>query len=151
LVSGIRIHQAATVFLAGIQKLVPHWPQLRTGEITVLFTLTLVVAAVAQGSWRHPGSAGPALRHGFGGRARPRASLCLEQLFSMLLAPSMMLVSFHLRGADPHGQSPAWNAQARDDRGIGWREAFKRQKWQLANSSCLGGGAMRMPRSFSGG
>ncbi len=55
----------------------------------------------------------------------------LEQLFSMLLAPTMMLFHTTFVVTTLAGKPVAWNAQERGDRGVTLREAFARHKWHM--------------------
>ncbi len=59
------------------------------------------------------------------------AGLLIEQLFSMLLAPSMMLFHSAFVVQTLCGRSVSWNAQERSDRGVTLREAWRRQWWHL--------------------
>jgi hypothetical protein len=59
------------------------------------------------------------------------ASLVVEQLFSTLLAPSMMLFHTSFVLTTLAGRSVSWNAQDRGDRGITFLEALNRHKWHL--------------------
>jgi membrane glycosyltransferase len=131
LVSAIETTKRPQYFLPGFHTL-PQWPQIRGGETAVLFALTLAVlllpkilAAVLTLRDRH-------LRRQFGGAARLCASLLVEQFFSMLLAPSMMLFHSTFVAQTLLGKTVSWNAQVRSDRGVTLREAFRRQKWHLA-------------------
>ena len=72
------------------------------------------------------------VRREFGGSARLGVSLLVEQLFSVLLAPSMMLFHSVFVAQTLLGRSVSWNAQSRTDRGVTLVEAFKRQWWHLA-------------------
>jgi membrane glycosyltransferase len=68
----------------------------------------------------------------YGGAGRLFAGLVVEQLFSVLLAPSMMLFHSTFVAQTLLGRSVSWNAQVRSDRGVTLGEAFQRQKWHLA-------------------
>jgi membrane glycosyltransferase len=59
-------------------------------------------------------------------------SLGLEQLFSILLAPAMMLFHTTFVVTTLAGKPVVWHAQERGDRGIGVLEALLRHKWHLA-------------------
>jgi membrane glycosyltransferase len=56
----------------------------------------------------------------------------VEQIFSTLLAPSMMLFHTSFVVTTLAGHPVTWNAQDRGDRGITFREAFSRHKWHVA-------------------
>jgi membrane glycosyltransferase len=59
------------------------------------------------------------------------ASLLIEQVFSMLLAPSMMLYHSTFVLSTLFGIPVVWNAQERGDRGITYKESFSRHKWHV--------------------
>jgi len=71
------------------------------------------------------------LRAAYGGARRILGGVCLEQLMSMLLAPTMMLFHTKFVVSALFGRSVGWDAQPRGDRGISWREALMRHKWHL--------------------
>jgi membrane glycosyltransferase len=149
LVSAIETTKKPQYFLPGLRSLFPHWPQIRAGEIAVLFGLTLAVlllpkilAAVLTLRDRQ-------MRRQFGGAARLCASMLVEQLFSMLLAPSMMLFHSTFVAQILLGKTVSWNAASRADRGVTLREAFRRQKWHLAFALAWGAIMLRVaPRFF---
>lgn len=118
-------------FEAGTYSLFPSWPEYRTGEITLLLTITIVVLLL-------PKALGAALvltdrvqRKAFGGARRILKSLFAEQLFSMLLAPPMMIFHSTFVIRTLLGNVVKWDAQARDDRGISFGEALRRLKWHV--------------------
>lgn len=65
----------------------------------------------------------------FGGRSRLAASVLLEALFAMLIAPMMMI--FHSRFVIGvlGGRTVAWDPQSREGRAVPWQEAW-RHTWQ---------------------
>ena len=91
--------------------------------VVLLLPKMLGAAARAQGS-RTARAHSAAPRRIIGG-------FLFEQLLSMLLAPTMMLFHSEFVVRALLGRSVGWDAQARGDRGIGWREAFQRHKWHL--------------------
>lgn len=128
--SAVEAAKLPQYFLPGLHSL-PHWPQIRTGEALVLFVLTLVVLLLPKVLGAYLALRDRQLRRGFGGAGRLTASLLVEQLFSMLLAPSMMLFHSAFVAQTLLGRTVSWNAQARGDRGVTLLEAFRRQTWQL--------------------
>jgi len=78
------------------------------------------------------------LRRGFGGAAHLFASLGIEQLFSILLAPAMMLFHTTFVVTTLAGKPVAWHTQERGDRGIGVLEALLRHKWHLVTGIAWG-------------
>jgi membrane glycosyltransferase len=71
------------------------------------------------------------LRRRFGGTGRLLASLLIEQLFSILLAPAMMMFHTSFVISTLAGKPVSWQAQDRGDRGIGFLEALARHKWHV--------------------
>ncbi|HEU4627159.1 MAG TPA: glucans biosynthesis glucosyltransferase MdoH [Steroidobacteraceae bacterium] len=118
-------------FEPGTYSLFPIWPEYRTGEIALLLTVTIVVLLLPKVLGATLALVNPVQRKLFGGTANILKSLFAEQLFSMLLAPAMMIfhTSFVLQTLS--GIVVKWDAQARDDRGISFREAFIRMKWHV--------------------
>ena len=90
----------------------------------------------------------PQLRREFGGAARLCASLLVEQLFSVLLAPTMMMFHSTFVIQAFLGRPVAWNSQVRGDRGVTLREAFSRQKWQLLFGLAWGAIMLRLAPQF---
>jgi len=129
--SAIEAGRRPQYFLPGFRSLFPHWPQIRAGETAVLFMVTFVVLLLPKILGYILALRDRYLRRGFGGRARLAASLLVEQLFSILLAPSMMLFHSTFVVQTLLGKSVSWDAQVRSDRGVTFREAFRRQKWHL--------------------
>jgi hypothetical protein len=86
----------------------------------------------------------PRLRRGFGGSVRIIASLLIEQIFSTLLAPSMMIFHTTFVITTLAGKPVTWNAQDRGDRGITFMEALNRHKWQILLGIAWGGAILLM-------
>jgi membrane glycosyltransferase len=97
-----------------------------------LLTITLAVLLLPKALGAILALAKRAQRQAFGGARNILKSLLAEQLFSMMLAPAMMIFhsSFVLQTLS--GIVVKWDAQARDDRGISLREALIRMKWHIA-------------------
>jgi len=148
LLSAIEAAKKPEYFLPGFQSLFPHWPQIRSGEIFVLFGLTLVVLLLPKILGAGLAMRQRALRAEYGGSARLCVSLLVEQLFSMLLAPSMMLFHSTFVAQTLLGRSVSWNAQERTERGVTMREAFRRQKWHLALGVVWGAVMLRLAPQF---
>jgi membrane glycosyltransferase len=146
--SAIEAAKKPEYFLPGLQSLFPHWPQIRTGEIAALFVITLVVLLVPKILGAILTVRDRQLRQQFGGAARLCTSLFVEQLFSVLLAPSMMLFHSVFVAQTLLGRSVSWNAQSRTDRGVTLLEAFKRQWWHLALGLAWGAVMLRTAPQF---
>jgi membrane glycosyltransferase len=119
-------------FTPGTYALFPTWPQYRDGEIVALLSITVAVLFLPKIFGALLAMREPRLRRGFGGGPRLFASLGLEQLCSILLAPAMMLFHTTFVVTTLAGKPVAWHAQERGDRGIGTLEALLRHKWHLA-------------------
>jgi membrane glycosyltransferase len=148
LLSAIEAAKRPEYFFPGLQSLFPRWPQIRTGEIAVLFGLTLVVLLVPKVLGAILTMRDRQMRRQFGGSARLCVSLLVEQLFSVLLAPSMMLFHSVFVAQTLLGRSVSWNAQSRTDRGVTFAEAFRRQWWHLALGLLWGAIMLRTAPQF---
>ncbi len=135
-------------FRPGAYSLFPSWPQYRDGEIAAVLTMTVIVLLVPKMLGMFLALRDRALRSAFGGAPKILGGFVLEQLLSILLAPTMMLFhsEFVLRAL--LGRSVGWDAQARGDRGITWREAFVRHKWHLAIGLVWGSAILVLAPNF---
>jgi membrane glycosyltransferase len=118
-------------FTPGSYALFPTWPQYRNGEIVALMSITVAVLFLPKFFGAVLALQDSRLRRGFGGGGRLLTSLLIEQLFSILLAPAMMLFHTTFVVTTLMGKPVAWHAQERGDRGIGVLEALLRHKWHL--------------------
>jgi membrane glycosyltransferase len=118
-------------FASGSYSLFPTWPQYRDGEIVILLAGTIGVLLAPKLLGATLALVDPKLRRGYGGAWRLGASLLVEQLFSTLLAPSMMLFHTSFVVTTLAGRTVTWNAQDRGDRGITFLEALNRHKWHV--------------------
>jgi membrane glycosyltransferase len=118
-------------FTPGSYALFPTWPQYRDGEIVALLSITVAVLLLPKFFGALLALNDSRLRRGFGGGPRLFASLGLEQLFSILLAPAMMLFHTTFVVTTLMGKPVVWHAQERGDRGIGVLEALLRHTWHL--------------------
>jgi len=118
-------------FAPGSFALFPSWPESRVGEIFSLLTITFSVLLMPKVLAAILALCNRTLRRGFGGTGRLLTSLLVEQLFSMLMAPAMMVFHTTFVVTILAGKPVSWNAQERGDRGIGLAEAFWRHKWHV--------------------
>jgi membrane glycosyltransferase len=118
-------------FPPGSYSLFPTWPQYRDSEIVILLAGTIGVLLMPKVLGATLALLKGRLRRAFGGGWRLLCSLLLEQLFSTLLAPSMMLFHTAFVVTTLAGHPVTWNAQDRGDRGITLSEAFSRHKWHV--------------------
>lgn len=134
-------------FLPGLHSL-PHWPVIRTGEISVLLLFTLVVLLLPKVLGAMLAIFNTNARRQYGGAGHLCVGLLVEQLFSMLLAPSMMLFHSTFVIQTLLGRSVSWNAQDRSDRGVTLGEAFQRQKWHLLTGVVWGAVMLQIAPQF---
>jgi membrane glycosyltransferase len=126
-------------FSPGSYSLFPTWPQYRDSEIVILLAGTIGVLLMPKVLGATLALVNGKLRHLYGGARRLLTSLIVEQLFSTLLAPSMMLFHTTFVVTTLLGHPVTWNAQDRGDRGITFREAFSRHKWHVLIALVWGG------------
>src|SRR5579883_960845 len=125
-------------FKPGSYALFPTWPQYRDGEIVALLSITVAVLFLPKFFGALLALKDSRLRRGFGGGPRLFLSLGIEQLFSILLAPAMMLFHTTFVVSTLAGKPVHWHAQERGDRGIGLLEALMRHKWHLVTGLAWG-------------
>jgi membrane glycosyltransferase len=113
-------------FQPGTRVLFPDWPISRPHEIAVLLMMTIVVLLLPKLLGATLAVKNRKLRRGFGGVRRLVPSLFVEQIFSMLLAPVMMVFHSEFVVSTLCGSSVVWNAQSRSDRGLTYLEALRR-------------------------
>jgi membrane glycosyltransferase len=118
-------------FTPGSFSLFPSWPESRIGEIFSLLTITFGVLLIPKVLAAVLALKDRSLRRGFGGGGRLFISLLLEQVFSMLMAPAMMVFHSTFVITILAGKPVSWSAQERGDRGIGFVEALGRHKWHV--------------------
>ncbi|PTQ68259.1 glucans biosynthesis glucosyltransferase MdoH [Pseudomonas sp. GV071] len=106
------------------RQLYPLWPQWHPEKAVALFSTTVVLLFLPKLLsvvlvWAKGAKA-------YGGKLRVTASMLLEMLFSILLAPVRML--FHTRFvlAAFLGWEAVWHSPSRDDGSTSWREAAVR-------------------------
>jgi membrane glycosyltransferase len=118
-------------FVPGSYALFPTWPQYRDPEIATLLSMTVFVLLMPKLLGATLALTDRSLRRGYGGVGRLFASLLVEQLFSMLLAPAMMVFHSAFVVSTLAGKPVVWSAQDRGDRGISAIEALARHKWHV--------------------
>lgn len=126
-------------FPTGAASLFPTWPQYRDNEIVILLAGTIGVLLMPKLLGATLALVNRNLRRSFGGGLHLLTSLVVEQIFSTLLAPSMMLFHTSFVVTTLLGHPVSWNAQDRGDRGITFREALSRHKWHVLIGLLWGG------------
>jgi len=123
--------QGYQYFESGAHTLFPVWPEYRDGEIAALLLATIIVLLLPKLLGAILAMVNGTRRRAFGGGPRLLASLVLEQLFSMLLAPIMMVFHSTFVLTTLAGRPVTWNAQDRGDRGVSFGDALARHRWQI--------------------
>jgi membrane glycosyltransferase len=126
-------------FSPGSYSLFPTWPQYRDSEIVILLAGTIGLLLMPKILGATLALVKRSTRRSFGGGLHLLASLLIEQLFSTLLAPSMMLFHTSFVVTTLAGHPVTWNAQDRGDRGITFLEALSRHKWHVLIGLVWGG------------
>jgi membrane glycosyltransferase len=123
--------QGVVYFEPGSYSLFPSWPESRATEIVALLSITLFILLMPKVLGATLALVSSRLRRAYGGGFRLVASVLLEQIFSTLLAPAMMIFHTTFVITTLAGHPVTWNSQERGDRGIGFLEALDRHKWQI--------------------
>lgn len=123
--------QGYQYFEPGTYSLFPSWPESRATEIVALLSITLTILLMPKVLGMTLALVNSKLRRAFGGGFRLIASVLVEQIFSTLLAPSMMLFHTTFVLTTLIGKSVSWNAQDRGDRGITFLDSLNRHKWHV--------------------
>src|SRR5579862_5762301 len=148
ILSAIEASKKPQYFLPGFRSLFPRWPQIRGGETAVLLAATLAVLLVPKTFGVLLAIRDRQARREFGGSGRLWLSLLIEQLFSVLLAPSMMVFHSTFVVQTLAGRSVSWNAQDRSERGVTVLGALRRQKWHLVLGLVWGAAMLRLAPQF---
>jgi membrane glycosyltransferase len=123
--------QGIQYFEPGSYSLFPSWPESRATEIVALLSITLSILLMPKVLGATLALVNSKLRREYGGGFRLVASVLVEQIFSTLLAPSMMIFHTTFVLTTLIGKSVSWNAQDRGDRGITFLDASSRHKWHV--------------------
>jgi membrane glycosyltransferase len=148
LLSIIESRKEPQYFLPGFRTQFPHWPQFRTDETLGLIGLTLLILVLPKVLGAILAIRNARTRRQFGGALRLCAGLFLEQIFSVLLAPPMMLFHATFVAQILLGRGVSWGGQERGEHGVSFAGAFQRQKWQLCTGIVWGGLILWLAPSF---
>ncbi len=118
-------------YFGAMRSLFPTWPEYNTGHVHGLLMLTAAILFLPKVLALSLQLASKRRAASFGGRAAVIASTLVETLFSMMLAPVMMLFHsiFVLRILT--GAAVGWPPQPRGDRGTEWATALRRHMAHL--------------------
>lgn len=117
------------VYFGNLPSLFPNWPQYNTGHVHGLLLVTALMLFLPKLLAMVLGLLSPAAS--YGGRLALMGSVLLETLFSMLLAPVMMLFHTVFAAGILAGRAVGWPPQARGDRGMAWDLALGRHLGQI--------------------
>jgi membrane glycosyltransferase len=123
--------QGFQYFEPGSYSLFPSWPESRATEIVALLSTTLTILLMPKVLGATLALVNRDLRRGYGGGFKLIVSVLVEQIFSTLLAPAMMIFHTTFVLTTIAGKPVTWNAQDRGDRGIPFLDALNRHKWQI--------------------
>ena len=105
-------------------NILPVWPETYTVEMTTVLWVTLTMLFLPKILALVLLAAKPALSRQFGGLVRATLSVLTESLFSVLLAPVLMLFQSKFVLAILLRQNVGWPPQQRGDHQTGFAEAF---------------------------
>lgn len=117
------------VYFGNLPSLFPNWPQYNTGHVHGLLLVTALMLFLPKLLAMVLGLFSPAPE--YGGRLALVGSVLLETLFSMLLAPVMMLFHSVFVLNILAGRAVGWPPQERGDRGMSWDLALGRHFGQI--------------------
>ena len=116
----------------------PAWPKSYTLEAATLLAITLTLLYLPKLFGLLLVLRDPSRAAGYGGTARALGSAVLESLFSILLAPVMMLFQSRFVLSTLAGQTVAWNPQSRDEGRIDFATALAAHGWQVVTTVLAG-------------
>lgn len=117
------------VYFGSLPSLFPNWPQYNTGHVHGLLLVTALMLFLPKLLAMVLGLFSPA--PAYGGRLALIGSVLLETLFSMLLAPVMMLFHSVFALNILAGRAVGWPPQERGERGMSWDFALGRHLGQI--------------------
>jgi membrane glycosyltransferase len=135
-------------FESGDYALFPNWPEYRRGQIFALLGVTAAVLLLPKLLGTVLALLDPASRRRFGGTVTILRGVMAEQLFSTLLAPTMMMFHSAFVIATLCGRQVGWSSHARGDRPVTLHEAMRRQWWHLAFGAAWGGALLLLAPAF---
>jgi len=120
-------------------SLFPTWPIFDGDRALQLLAVVIVMLTLPKLLAALYVCISPSRAKAWGGRMRLIASVLVEHLFTILIAPIMMLIhtSFVLEVLS--GRDSGWGAQNRGDARTSWREAWQRHRFHMAFGVALAG------------
>jgi membrane glycosyltransferase len=135
-------------FESGGYGLFPNWPEYRRGQIFSLLAVTAAVLLLPKVLGTILAILNSKVRRQFGGTVTILRGVMMEQLFSTLLAPAMMMFHSAFVIATLSGRQVSWSAHARGDRPVTLQEAMRRQWWHFAFGAAWGGALLLLAPAF---
>jgi membrane glycosyltransferase len=129
--------RSVPVYFLG-ETFVPLWPESYSFELTSVMYATLVMLFLPKVLALALLLVDPRTRYGHGGLLGATASVLLEVLFSVLLAPVMMLFQTKFVVATLLRRNVGWPAQQRDDRATRFLEAVAAHAEQTITGLVVG-------------
>ena len=132
LVLALQGQQIIPSYFQDSKTLFPIWPIIDPGAALRLFLATLAVVFLPKGlglilEWKRAREA----RDGFGAM-RATLGVIYETIFSMLIAPILMVTQTVGAAQILFGRDSGWNAQKRDDGAISLADALTFARWHTA-------------------
>ncbi|MGF1639622.1 MAG: glucans biosynthesis glucosyltransferase MdoH [Rhodospirillales bacterium] len=132
--------EVPTYFL-DTKTLYPVWPIIDAERAARLFAATMAVLLLPKVLSLLILLRDRALRRGFRGVVRAFLGVLVETIYSALCAPILMLIQSRFVVEVLLGRDSGWKGQIRDDRGIPFREAFRRHRGHMLAGTLLGAAA----------
>jgi membrane glycosyltransferase len=137
LASAIYAGQVPPDYFPDTPSLFPVWPVFDGDRalqllflVLIMLTLPKLLAALTA-AWQAPKA--------WGGRLRLFAGVLTEHVFTILIAPIMMLIHTSFVLEVLRGKDSGWGAQNRGDARTSWREAWQRHRFHMAFGVALAG------------
>lgn len=135
--AAIRQQWATHAYFGAEKALFPLWPHHRETEIIVLLALTVFILLGPKLLVLGPSLLSGRAARAFGGRMALLLSATVELVYSMLIAPALMLFHTEFIAKILAGRAVGWPAQSRLERGIGWRVAAQRHAGHSVIGLCV--------------
>lgn len=135
-------------FFTGSPALFPSWPIDRAGDMLMLLSITLGMLIVPKFLSVFMLMARSSTARLYGGRFRLFLSSLIELVFSVLLAPAMMLLHTLFVVTNLIGKSVTWEAQNRDASGLPFWSMINAYKWHVLTGLVWGAAAYWFNQGF---
>ncbi len=113
-------------YFGSAHQLFPDWPIAKTGEIMTLLGLVIAMLVLPKVLGVFSCLINRGRRRAFGGAARVIAGALVELVFSVAIAPMMMIFHAYFVASILCGRNVRWGPQVRDGCDISWPDALRR-------------------------